>query len=360
MMKHLLLAAALLAVDPAVARASAAESSGAILPVVVEAAERSGDTVTLRWTGLASPVAIYRIDQPDAKPVGQPLARAQGVMARVTAAAWPRPYFLLRDANGQELVTAERVLPFAGGSNFRDLGGYKAAGGRPVVWGQLYRSGVMAHLTDADFAHMNGLGIATVCDLRSTDERSRDLVRWPAGIEPKVLATDYALDMGAIAKVFSSAEPTAESTRSAMATFYRDTPFTYAGQYARMMRELVDGRAPLAFNCSAGKDRTGVAAALLLTLLGVDRETVMADYLLSNLHYRPKAPSKEAAPDPTTAMFARLPREAVDALMGVHRSYLEASFAAIEERGGFDKYRREQLNLSDADVATLRQRYLHP
>jgi len=83
----------------------------------------------------------------------------------------------------------------------------------------------------------------------------------------------------------------------------------------------------------------------------------MTDYLLSNQYYRPKPP-EPGREDPTTAMFSRLPPDAIQALMGVDASYLNASFAAIEDKGGMDRYVAEQLKLTPADVAILKQRYL--
>jgi protein-tyrosine phosphatase len=279
--------------------------------------------------------------------------------ATIPVAAWPRPYFLLRDSKGREIRIAERVLPLDGGSNFRDLGGYRTTDGAPVAWGRLYRSAVMAGLTPDDFQRLGALGIETVCDFRSTDERQRDPVTWPAGVQPTVLATDYGLDMGAIAALFRSGPVTADKTKAAMEGFYAEMPFTFAEQYARMMRQLVDGKAPLAFNCSAGKDRTGLAAALLLTALGVPYETAVTDYLLSNETYRPRPPVA-GGDDPTARMFASMPKDALQALMGVDRRYLDASFKAIEARGGMDRYLADQLKLSPADLDTLRKRYLDP
>jgi protein-tyrosine phosphatase len=157
--------------------------------------------------------------------------------------------------------------------------------------------------------------------------------------------------------LFRGGPVTAEGVKAAMAGFYREIPVKFAGQYAQMMRQLVDGNVPLAFNCSAGKDRTGVAAALILSTLGVPDDAVMADYLLSNQYYRPKPPTP-GTDDPTARMFAALPADAVQALMGVDRRYLEAAFASIAERGGLDRYLTEDLKLSRADIETLRRRYL--
>jgi protein-tyrosine phosphatase len=331
------------------------------LPDAASVVARSNGTVSLSWTGLSGPVDIWHLPSADAPRTSgrKLLSGSVGNGATIPVAAWPRPYFLLRDSKGREIRTAERVLPLDGGSNFRDLGGYRTTDGASVAWGQLYRSAVMAGLTPDDFQRLGTLGIVTVCDFRSTDERQRDPVTWPAGVQPTVLATDYGLDMGAIATLFRSGPVTAEKTRAAMEGFYAEMPFTFAEQYARMMRQLVDGKAPLAFNCSAGKDRTGLAAALLLTALGVPYETAVADYLLSNETYRPKPPVA-GGDDPTARMFASMPKDALQALMGVDRRYLDASFKAIEARGGMDRYFADQLKLSPADLDKLRKHYLDP
>lgn len=249
-----------------------------------------------------------------------------------------------------------RLLPLQGGQNFRDLGGYRTADGKTVRWNMLFRSGAMADLTAADFAYLGRLGLRTVVDFRSNDERAKQPVHWPASSAPTVLTNDYAMDMTPVLKAFMAPDIDGEKARAAMAHFYRDTPFVFADQYKRMFRSLLDGGAPLAFNCSAGKDRTGVAAALLLTALGVPRETVIEDYLLSNRYYKPSAGGEDSA---QTAFFRTLPPEAVKALVSVDRSFIEASFAAIEERpGGLDGYFAQELGLTPVDLAALRARYL--
>jgi protein-tyrosine phosphatase len=356
-MRALTLGLALIAAAAAAAPAAAREASAEATAV----AARSNGTVSLSWTELSGPVDIWQLPNAGAPRASgrKLLSGSVGNGATIPVAAWPRPYFLLRDSKGREIRIAERVLPLDGGSNFRDLGGYRTTDGAPVAWGRLYRSAVMAGLTPDDFQRLGALGIETVCDFRSTDERQRDPVTWPAGVQPTVLATDYGLDMGAIAALFRSGPVTADKTKAAMEGFYAEMPFTFAEQYARMMRQLVDGKAPLAFNCSAGKDRTGLAAALLLTALGVPYETAVTDYLLSNETYRPRPPVA-GGDDPTARMFASMPKDALQALMGVDRRYLDASFKAIEARGGMDRYLADQLKLSPADLDTLRKRYLDP
>ncbi len=354
-----ILAAALPGLAPGVAMPADARAAVDSVAATAEA-ERQGDALIVRWQGLSGAVRVWQLPSADARR-GQgrllaTLTGGQGVV--VPAAAGPRPWILLLDSKGHELRVAERVLPLAGGMNFRDLGGYAGAGGRAVRWGLLYRSAVMSGLTAADHAYLAQLGIRTVCDLRANGERKREPVVWPNAGAPKVLVRDYELDMGPLAAAFGRGDITPEQARGAMASFYRELPYQFAAQYREMFGELLAGRAPLAFNCSAGKDRTGVAAVLILLALGVDRETAIADYLLSNRHYRPQQPKPGAPVDPSMAMFARLPPGVMQALMGVDRAYIESSLAQIEARGGLDRYFSAELGLGPAERAQLQARYL--
>ena len=276
------------------------------------------------------------------------LATAFALLVAVTGVADARPDAAARTAH-------DRLVPLQGGQNFRDLGGYRTSDGRIVKWGMLYRSGAMNALTPADFATLAQRGLRTVCDLRDTRERSKAPVGGPTGHAPSVFADDY--DMTGAMRELADPALDGVKARAMMQRTYADLPFRFAGQYRRMFAELAAGHAPLAVNCSAGKDRTGVAAALLLTVLGVPRATVMQDYLLSNRYFDP---ARAAAQDPNTAAFAqRLPADAVKALMGVEPAYLDAAFAAIEARpGGLAAYLRDQLGLDPATVRRLRDLYL--
>jgi protein-tyrosine phosphatase len=322
--------------------------------------ERSGSQVTVEWSGLGDAVTIWQVPTADAAPkAGKQVMRGvRGGKAVIAAPANPRPYFVLRDSTGRELRLAERLLPLQGGVNFRDLGGYQTVDDKTVAWGKIYRSAVMSGLTAADYRYLGDLGIGAICDFRANDERTREPVNWPAGMNMKVLARDYKLDMAPLMAVFGGGDITEEQTRAAMASFYGELPFTFAPQFKEMFGELLKSEAPLAFNCSAGKDRTGMAAVLVLGALGVPRETAIADYLLSNRYYKPKPPAPGAAPDPTMAMFARLPPDVIKALMGVDRRYIEASLAAIDAKGGMEKYLREDMGLGPSKLARLRALYL--
>ncbi|MGW8138538.1 tyrosine-protein phosphatase [Sphingomonas zeae] len=245
-----------------------------------------------------------------------------------------------------------RVLPLQGGHNFRDLGGYRTADGRTVKWGLLYRSGEMHDLTRADYAYLQKLGIRTVCDFRDTRERATEPTLWPAGHSPKVLSDDYALDMSSLRLPGDPAGWTHDQVVTAMTATYPKLLDQFRGQYRRMFAELLAGDVPLAFHCTAGKDRTGVAAALLLTALGVPRATIIDDYLLSNQHMAPM-------PAHPTGFWAKLSPEAARTFAGVDRRYIDAVFAVTDRHpGGTMGYLKDELGLGAPEIAKLRTLYL--
>jgi protein-tyrosine phosphatase len=121
-----------------------------------------------------------------------------------------------------------------------------------------------------------------------------------------------------------------EQARAAMAATYPRLLESLNSQYRRMFAQLLAGNAPLAFNCSAGKDRTGVATALILTAFNVPRETVIDDYLLSNRYFNPrKAMTGDSA---TLKVWQQVPPAVSQAFLGVDRSYIEAVFKVIDGR----------------------------
>lgn len=280
-----------------------------------------------------------------------PLAAIGLTSAAVTAAA------LQPAAAASASASHERLLPLQGGQNFRDLGGYRTADGRTVRWGVLYRSGSMHFLTPADHVTLQKLGIRTVCDFRSTDERKSEPTNWPAKGAPHVLADDYAMaDLTGGIGLKPGETPTAEKAAASMAATYPMMLTRFNSQYRRMFGELLAGRVPLAFNCSAGKDRTGIAAALILTALGVPHETVVEDYLLTNRYFDPQKVIRN--PGGPSSEWLKLPPDVLRAYMVADRGYIEAALKVVESHaGGADGYFRDEMGLSKADLAKLRSLY---
>lgn len=277
-----------------------------------------------------------------------PLGAVLLLTAPLASAVADKP---IASANGEN----QRVLPLQGGQNFRDLGGYKTINGRTVRWRVLYRSGSMHFLTPVDYTYLEGLGIRTVCDFRDVKERAREPVQWPKSKAPRIFSDDYTLDSRGLFPAGGST-PTAEQARAAFTKFYPQLLVTFNGQYRRMFGELLAGRAPLAFNCSAGKDRTGVAAALVLTALGVPRATVLQDYALSNRYFDPSKVVRGA--DTSGIDWSKVPVDVIKIYMGADPRYLDAVFAVMDaHKGGVDGYLRDELGLTAAKRRILVARY---
>ena len=258
---------------------------------------------------------------------------------------------------------SERLLPLQGGRNFRDLGGYRTASGQQVRWGQIYRSGVMTSLTAADFAYLRRLGITVICDLRSPQERKAEPSPLMASDAVQVLSHDY--DMTSSMGRLISAR-TREEAVSVFADAYVDFAAMLAPIYTEMFSRLVRNQAPLAINCTAGKDRTGMASALILSVLGVPRETVIADYGLSQTFVPPayyRTQGLGAAANASTggqaAAFGGLPEAVANVIMGSDPDVMRLTLARLDrEFGGPIGLAKARFGLTDASIARLRETYL--
>lgn len=257
-------------------------------------------------------------------------------------------------------MLASRRLVLEGAENFRDLGGYPAAGGRRVRRGVLFRSDAPDGLTEADHEELGRLGIRLVCDFRAGGEKKRAATRWKAP-EPEywpLPITPDVNDMEILQRL--RAEPVPETTRAAMLSIYRTMPFGSAPQYKALLGRIRAGHLPVLFHCSAGKDRTGMFAALLLTALGTPRDVVMDDYLLSDEYLRDSRTVRRLV----VAMQRLLGVEGSSAdvvmpFLTVERQYLDTAFEAIEAaRGTVERYLEEDLGLDEAATGELRERLL--
>lgn len=276
-----------------------------------------------------------------------------GAIARSEA---HRPPVATTVAAPAQAAADTHLLPLVGGQNFRDIGGYRTADGRMVRRGEVFRSGAMNLLTPADFDYLASLGLQTVVDFRSTPERTHAPTQWPAGFQPEVIVSvsENLNDPALMGSMRRDGPLTADSARAMMGKLTGQIPVIFADEYRALFAAILADNGAVAFNCSAGKDRTGVAGALLLTILGVPREVVIEDYLLSNQYYKPAA-----AGNGGHSMLAGISPEARNALMTVDRSYIEAAFETLDNwPGGIDAYYRDKLGLDATKLEQLRTRLL--
>lgn len=243
-----------------------------------------------------------------------------------------------------------RRVPLAGASNLRDLGGYMTTDGRRVRWGRLYRSGQLSQLTDSDYESVARLGISVVCDFRRDNEREAAPTRWRGAAPPETLRFPTLPGGGSSAVVERlPAGATGEEGLAWMRRTYTQIPVTYGPAYRATLQRILVSPGPVLYHCSAGKDRTGVFSALVLSFLGVPWETILEDYLLSNAYVA----TATAIDD--YARRSNVSRDAARAVLSVDRAYLDGAFTAINQKyGSIDNYRRTELAVSDRDVASLK------
>ena len=256
-----------------------------------------------------------------------------------------------------------RHIPLEGVDNFRDFGDYPAAGGRRLRRGALYRSAGHSRATDADLERMAALDIAVIVDLRRMEERQREPSRRPAGFAGVVIANDREHPEDAWHNHIVSGELSAQSFRDYLVEYYRAAPFDdrHVDLFGRYFQSLAEADGAVLIHCAAGKDRTGILAALTHHLAGVHPDDITADYLLTNNPAR----MAQRLPLVTQAIHeasGRIPDEAaVMTAMGVDALYLETAFAAIAERfGGTDAYLEQALGITPARRAAIAERLLDP
>lgn len=287
---------------------------------------------------------------------------AAGALAIAVIQFIPSPPLVVPAQLAAEERSAHRLLNFEGISNFRDLGGYPAADGRTVKWGKLYRSGHLATASNADLAGLAELQLARFIDFRSGAEKTEEPNRLP---DPAsfALVEIPVLDEGN-RNLFNEISTRIEE--GTLGDFDPDLTMVqanrqFADEFTPQFRQFVDtvleaDGAPVLWHCTAGKDRTGFAAAVLLRILGVPQDIIMQDYLASS------APALESRRKELLMLRLFEGEETADkiaVMLGVEPAWLEAAFEQIDTTwGSFDNYVAEGLQLSAADVQRLRANLL--
>lgn len=354
-MRHLALAMMLLA-----------GAAPALAVTDVRLARVDPQSVRLSWSG-ADAVDILVSTDPDA-----PADRATLLVAndrdgdeRLAADTGTRRYFIVRDRKtGARLRVAERVLPLERGSNFRDLGGYPAAGGKRVKWGRIFRSGAMPMLSEADYAQLDRLKLGAVIDLRSIEEREVA----PTLVDDRTGALFLANDYSAKA-MFAALRQRPDGKIDLPDNLYAGLTDLLRPQLRAVFDRLLAGQGNVVYHCSAGQDRTGITSALVLSVLGVPRDVILADYHLSTPTRRPEWEMPPVDPaaypnNPVVQFYAKAARQPGGAKAEPlydkdGRSHLDKFLAGLETKyGSVDAYLDRELGITPDKVSKLRAMYL--
>lgn len=247
------------------------------------------------------------------------------------------------------------IVALEGSRNLRDLGGYPTTDGRRVKWGLLFRSGALSKLSPAAWDQLRLRGLRTFCDLRTAREREA---------EPFALADDNGIsywtgDSGVsfadLRETMRSGFANGASARQGMIAGYSELPFEQVPAHRQLFAHLKANRVPLLFNCVAGKDRAGTAAAILLSSLGVSHDLIVEDYVLTNTVYDVERtllqPRESAVGAPPPAVRA--------AIAMADPAYIEAALDSIAARHGtIWGYLRDVLDVQIEDLQRIRNAFL--
>lgn len=243
---------------------------------------------------------------------------------------------------------------FEGINNFRDMGGIQTKDGRTVKSGLLFRSGHLADASEQDIEALKNLQLQLIFDYRDTDEAERypspvlehtQMIRQPAITGNNAIKTgamEELLKPGALDKIVEN-----------FTQFYKGMIFNNPA-YKALLKEFVSGKAPLLHHCTAGKDRTGIGAALMYIILGVPEQTIIEEFLLTNKANAHKLPQwymdivKLVGDQPQLKM-----------LVGVSEEHLQAVFDEILKRyGSYEAYFEQEYGIKAQDIEKARSFYL--
>ncbi|MCB1645984.1 MAG: tyrosine-protein phosphatase [Pseudomonadales bacterium] len=248
--------------------------------------------------------------------------------------------------------THPRFLPLEGSINFRDFGGYATTDGRQVVWGRLFRCGALSMLTAQGKAAFSDLNISVICDLRRVDEAAYN----PTPAEPPFHVVHIPISQGSTGMLQQSIRDASQSAADRirfMTDINRELASDHTAEYRTLFEQLLNAQDGFLLHCSAGKDRTGFGAALILHALGVPEQDILGDYLLTNeakcLRYFMENRMREH-------YGAAFDDDSLSAVGGVRLEYLQAAMQQLHDTFGSVDHYLEEIGVDSVARKTLRDR----
>lgn len=318
------------------------------------------DGYTLHWRPHATTVTISASPTPQPETAAPPLAVVDDGRQSVTLSTpfAGRPFFTLYfsggELDGQTIVTSLREIPLQDAVNFRDIGGYRTLDGHETRWGLVYRAGQLSGLGEADLATLAGLKLSLVCDLRTPEETTEAPDALPDGVHYRHIPVQTRSSRRLQAQSLLITRRMDDFMRRVYTEVAIDQNAAVIGA---IFRHIADGDLPLAYHCTAGKDRTGITTALLLALLGVPDETIQADYSLSNRYFAVYQAIGEAAVTPFKRFGITL--ETLQPVFVANPVMIAATLDHVRSTyGGVETYLVRQAGLTAAQLDRIRERLL--
>jgi len=306
------------------------------------------DELLVTWRGGSEDVSVFVSDSPvDA---GTNVSAPDGP-GRVSVERTRRTYIHLFDPDDGFTVAAQRVLPFETVRNFRDIGGYPTMDGAATRWGQVFRSGRLDELTDADHDHLRELGITRVFDLRTQGEVDNEPDRLPDDIayEHMPMSSSVAIPKGLLERI-SDGDVTSY-TKDDMAAGYLRMLEMFP-HYLNTMVAAVAAGEKILFHCTAGKDRTGITAMTMLGIAEVADAHVLDDYEVS-AQYQPEG-RVEFFTEEIRGMGIDPEPFDLHAMLGSPRPVMKKTLYGLRERWQDHSGYHAHLGLTDDTIAAAR------
>lgn len=269
-----------------------------------------------------------------------------------------RPIFRL--IGKDTVLLANRKLDFKNTVNFRDIGGLKTIDGKTVKWGKIFRSDNLSKLKKNEFEKFEALQIATVIDLRTPAEIAPKKDHLPENIIYKAMpiVNDQGDLLAQMKGKVIRGEISEEESRQLMRELYEKCVSENIPALREVILKIVESEQPILYHCSAGKDRTGIVTALLLSILNVDRKTIVDEYLLSNYYRKEKVESMLQKIKIAKIIKPKLQSNVVQNFMSVDVAYINAAFDLIDKNYGnmdnfIEKGLKIDVNLRNTIVSKL-------
>lgn len=251
----------------------------------------------------------------------------------------------------------EKVIQIKKVNNFRTVGNIKNTEGRTLKSGKLYRSAHLNKLKKKSFDDIEKLGIKEVIDLRNSKEISQSPDQLPAETVYKKYSAfeDEGDQLAQAKKLVLKGKVNASDADKRMIDFYREYVTENPATIKVIITEILDSKDPILYHCTAGKDRTGIVTALILTILKFDKKTIYNEYLLSNNFRKDLVEKRLRLANTLHFLYPKMDLQVLEKLSWVEKRYLDAAFGEIDKKyGSTDAYIQQVLGISD----TKREEYI--
>ncbi|MGE8553854.1 MAG: tyrosine-protein phosphatase [Chryseobacterium jejuense] len=256
----------------------------------------------------------------------------------------------------------EKALTIKKVHNFRAVGNIKNTEGRALKEGMFYRSANLHKLKKKSFAQIEKLGITEIIDLRNSKEISQSPDQLPDRITYKKYSAfeDEGDQLSQARKLVLKGKVNASDADKRMIDFYREYVTENPEIIKTIITEIMESEKPILYHCTAGKDRTGIVTALILTILKFDKETIYNEYLLSNNLRKPLVEKRLRLANNLHFLYPKMDLQVLEKLSWVEKRYLDAAFEEINKKyGSTDAYIQQVLGISEAKRTQYIQKFTH-